>query len=378
VADDQDSLLRQKRWRLALGDVQLAESTAKLTQRELNQDSLLEKIYPSDREGGLSSQRNISARWMGDIRMMFPESVVKIIQKDAIDRFGIKKMLSDPSFMQDVIPDVKLVSAILSVKQVLPEKNLQLARQLSRRLAEQISERLRHQLIDRLSGKRDRAKRLRNPKAVDIDWHLTIRENLKHYQTSLKTIIPHILVGHPRKRRATRKIILLVDQSASMADSFVYAGILGSIMSMVKSVKTHFVAFDTEVADLTEFIHDPVDLLFRSNLGGGTNIQKALGYALQLVDHGPNTHIILISDLYEGAPEELLYQRILELQERSVPMITLLALDDSGLPAFDKSIAKRMATLGVPSFACTPNKFPDLISTVLNGESMERFQSNYI
>lgn len=375
MAGEQDSLMRQKRWRLALGDVQKDESSTRLTQRELKQDSLLEKVYPSDRDGGLVSQRSISAKWMGDIRTMFPDSVVKIIQKDAIDRFGIKRMLSEPSFMQDVVPDVKLVSAILSVKQVLPEKNLEVARQLSRRLAQQISERLRYQLIDRLSGKKDRAKRVRNPKAVDIDWHLTIRENLKHYQTSLKTIIPHTLIGHPRKRRATRKIILLVDQSASMADSFVYAGILGSIMSMVKSVKTHFVAFDTEVADLTEFIHDPVDLLFRSHLGGGTNIQKALGYALQLVDYGPDTHIVLISDLYEGAPEELLYQRVLELQERSVPMITLLALDDSGLPAFDKSIATKMATLGVPSFACTPNKFPDLISAVLNGESLDRFQS---
>ncbi|MDH3649514.1 MAG: VWA domain-containing protein [Saprospiraceae bacterium] len=372
--DAEDNQQRKKRWRLALGTMDSEEQTSLLSPRETEQDELLERVYPSERIGGLSAHRSLSAKWMGDVRSMFPDSVVKIIQKDALERFGIKKMLADPTFLEDVIPDVQLVGAILSVKQALPEKNLQFTKELVARLANKVSAKLQHHLLDRMHGRKDSSSRIKNPRSSDIDWHQTIKENLKYFQSSLQTIIPHTLVGHPRRRRSAKKIILLVDQSASMAESFVYAGILGSIMTLVPSIKTHFVAFDTEVVDLSQYLNDPVDLLFRAQLGGGTNIQKALGYALQLVERGADTTVILISDLYEGASEELLWKRIAALQRRAVPMINLLALDDAGVPAYDKDIARKMASLGVPSFACSPDQFPDLIATVLNNEGLDKFQ----
>ena len=159
-----------------------------------------------------------------------------------------------------------------------------------------------------------------------------------------------------------------------MAESFVYAAILGSIMSTISSLKTHLIIFDTDVVDLTEYLSDPVDLLFRGQLGGGTNIQKAVRYASDLIYSDPSEcYLILISDLFEGAPLDLLYDTIREVLNHQVQMFCVLALDDSGVPAFDKSVAKNLANLGVPSFGCTPELFPDVIGTALNNEDLQRF-----
>ena len=146
-------------------------------------------------------------------------------------------------------------------------------------------------------------------------------------------------------------------------------------MASLRSIKTHMVVFDTEVVDLTQELHDPVDLLFAAQLGGGTDINKALGYAKTLIRKPMDTILVLISDLYEGGSENDMLKKVAAIKASGVQFITLLALDDKGAPMFDKKMAQRMATLDIPSFACTPDQFPNLMATAIKKESVSQWMA---
>lgn len=371
--EDQNNTIRKIRWKLALGQVD-ESLDEQLSSKEKLIDQTLDKLYQSDRSGGLSKKRTISAKWMAEIKELFPNPIIRVMQRDALDKFGIKKLLSQPSFIDEIEPDAGMVATILSAKDSLNHTAKQAARKLITRLAKQVEQRLKFQLISRISGIRNHRINIKNPHHREIDWHLTIKANLKNYQSDLGTIIPEKIIGHPRNRNQSKRLILLVDQSASMAESFVYAGILASIMATIPSIKTHLVIFDTEVVDLSEYLDDPVDLLFRAQLGGGTNIQKALRYATEIIySDSVDTFLLLISDLFEGAPINLFYDLVKEIVNHEIPLISLLALDDQGVPAYDKEVANNIAEMGVVSFGCTPDLFPEVVAAALNHEDLQRF-----
>ena len=369
VADEHS--LRKKRWRLALGSLDEPEEDS-LTQQEVELDTLLEKIYPHRREGGLQQDRRFSAKWFKDIREHFPKPLVQVIQKDLIDRLGLRRMLKDPAVVEDIQPDINLVATILTLKDQLPPEALNSARRLVAKLADELTDKLRFNLINTVSGRRNYGQRTLNPRFKEIDWDKTIRENLKYYQPSLKTIIPVKLLGLPRSRRSAKTLIILVDQSASMIESYIFACVISSVLASIPSLKTHLIIFDTDVVDLTEDLDDPVALLFKAQLGGGTDIQRALAYAAKMDHHGNDTCLLLISDLFEGASPELLFGQVESLVARNIRMVNLLALDDSGVPAYDHEIAKHLSVLGVPSLACTPNQFPAMIAGFLNGDELNK------
>jgi hypothetical protein len=358
---------------LALGQVD-ESADDQLSQLEQRTDKALDRLYSSDREGGLATNRAISAKWMAEIKSLFPTPMVRVMQKDALEKFGIRKLLSQPDFLEEIEPDVGMIATILSAKESLSPAALLTARQLVARLARQVQQKLRFKLISRIHGVRDHRFKLRNPRAGEIDWHLTIKLNLKHFQPSLRTIVPETLIGRPHRKNQAKKLILLVDQSASMAESYVYAGILGSIMATIDSLQTHLIVFDTEVVDLTEYLSDPVEILFKGQLGGGTNIYKALRYALNLVfSENKETYVVLISDLFEGGPASFFLEAAGELISHDVRVFSLLALDDLGVPAYDKDMAKTLAEMGIPCFACTPDLFPEVMAAALNGDDLTRF-----
>jgi Mg-chelatase subunit ChlD len=215
-------------------------------------------------------------------------------------------------------------------------------------------------------GSLNRATRNRRPRHSEIDWHRTIRANLKHYQPEYRTIVPERRIGFGRKRSSLRDIILCVDQSGSMASSVVYAGVFGAVLASLPAVRTRMVVFDTAVVDLTEELHDPVDLLFGTQLGGGTDINRALGYCQGLVRRPHETILVLISDLYEGGSRDEMLKRAAALAGSGVQMIALLALNDDGAPSYDHGVAAALAAMGAPAFACTPDLFPELMAAAIN------------
>lgn len=353
------------KWRLILGQ-QADPSVSQPLEAEMkSMDAVLEALYDTDRTGGLGSSSPNMNRWLGDIRKYFPSSMVQVMQKDALERLNLNQMLLQPETLEAMQPDVNLVATLLSLNKIMPQKTRETARIVVRKVVDDLEKRLSQPLREAIRGALNRAVRNRRPKYNEIDWHQTIRANLKNYQADLKTVIPEHLIGRGRKGEALRKVILLVDQSGSMASSVVYASILGAVMASLPSIKTHFVVFDTEVVDLTPEMKDPIDLLFGTQLGGGTDINKALTFTEGLIQNPAETILILISDLFEGGNEGEMLKKSASIRQSGVNFIALLALSDEGRPSFDKGVASKLAAMDIPAFACTPDKFPELMAAAI-------------
>ena len=361
---------RIKKWRLILGSQSDPESELSLEGDQKGMDKVLEALYDSDRKAGLGKSSPNVNRWLGDIRKYFPTPVVQLMQKDALERLHLDQMLLEPELLESVQPDVHLVATLLSLNKVLPAKTRETAREVVRKVVKELEERLHNPLVAMIKGTLNRAIRNHRPKLKEINWHLTIRANLRHYQEELKTIIPEKLIGYGRKGQQLKHIILLVDQSASMATSVVYSGILGCILASMRSVKTHLIAFDTQVVDLTEELHDPIDLLFATQLGGGTDINKALAYIQPLITNPADTIVVLISDLYEGGNPREMIKRIDHIKNSDAQFIALLALNDEGVPSYDKDVAADLAGLDIPAFGCSPDQFAGMMATAIKKENL--------
>ncbi len=342
-----------------------------LSKSDLAIDDCLGALYDAQRKGGLGSSAPKVSRWLGDIRKYFPSSVVQVMQKDALERLNLKQMLLEPETLKAVQPDVHLVANLIALRGVIPAKTKETARQVIKQVVDELLKKLKDPMRQAIIGSLNRNVRNFRPRHNEIDWSRTIHANLKHYQPDYKTIIPERLIGFGRKRRTSmRDIILCIDQSGSMASSVVYASIFGAVLASIPAVSTRMVVFDTSIVDLTDDLHDPVDVLFGIQLGGGTDINQALTYCQGLVTRPKESILILISDLYEGGNEKQMLRRAAALVNSGVQVVTLLALSDDGAPSYSHNVAEVFAELGIAAFACTPNVFPDLMAAVMNHQDL--------
>jgi hypothetical protein len=357
-----------RRWQSILGGGEADGIGEEMgTEREQAIDRALQALYDADeRRGGLGSSAPTVARWLGDIRTYFPGSIVHVLQQDALERLNLRQLLLEPEMLEAVTPDVHLVADLLALKQSIPDNTKDTARQVVAGVVETLQHRLANPTRTAILGSLTRSSRHRRPRHADIDWHRTIRSNLKHYQPQYRTLIPEILVGNRRQRSSLRDIILCIDQSASMATSVVYASIFGSVLAQLNTVNTRLVAFDTSVVDLSDLLYNPVDLLFGTQLGGGTDINQALAYCQGLIHRPLDTILVLISDLYEGGNAQEMLKRMAKIVNLGVKVIVLLALNDEGAPSFDRHNADQFSQLGIPTLACTPDRFPDLMADLVN------------
>jgi Mg-chelatase subunit ChlD/uncharacterized protein YidB (DUF937 family) len=362
MSDDAETL---KRWRMILGGEGADGTGVSLGAAEAAMDRALQALYDSDRQGGLGSSAPSVARWLGEIREYFPSCVVQVMQHDAIERLDMKRLLLEPEVLESLQPDVHLVADLIAMSGAIPAKTRDTARQVVQKVVDALTERLANPMRQAVLGALNRSQRNRRPRHADIDWPRTIRANLKHYQAEYRTIVPETRIGYGRRRQSMRHVVLCIDQSGSMAASVVYSAIFGAVLASLPAVSTSLIVFDTAVVDLTDQLADPVDLLFSTQLGGGTDINRAVAYGQQLIRAPHDTIFVLISDLYEGGVEEEFLKRAASLVGSGVQFITLLALSDEGAPAFNAPLAAQLATLGVPAFACTPDQFPDLMAAAI-------------
>lgn len=367
-----------KRWRLILGGNEADGTGITLTPEEQRIDQSLEAVYDSDRRGGLGSSAPKVSRWLGDIREFFPQTVVQVIQRDAIKRLNITSLLTEKEMLETVVPDVHLVATLMSLSRVIPEKNKEMARQVVRKVVDELLRKLSAPTQQAVTGALNRSARRRNPRYNEIDWKTTITKNLKNYQPEYKTIIPEVRIGYGRKRKAMKDIILCLDQSGSMGTSVIYSGIFGSVLASIPAVNTRMVVFDTAVVDLTDDLQDPVDLLFGVQLGGGTDIARALTYCQGVITRPQDTVLVLVTDLYEGGDPKEMRKKFVSLVNSGVQLIVLPALNDDGAPSYDKNHAEFLANIGVPTFACTPDKFPDLMAAALSKQDIGMWVSQNV
>lgn len=372
---------RNRRWTLALG---VDEDEAGLSDRDQRLSSALTALYGEGEDakkgkGGLGGSAPRVAKWLGDIREFFPSPVVQVIQKDAFERKGLRQMLLQPEFLATVEADVNLVADLVSLRSVMPEKTKETARLVIGKVVAALMERLERKTADAIRGALDRSRRTNRPRFADIDWPRTIRANLQHYQAEHKTVVPERLIGFMRQQRRIvdlDEVVLCVDQSGSMASSVVYASIFAAVMASLPVVATKLVCFDTAIVDLTEELADPVEVLFGVQLGGGTDINAAVAYCEQRIERPSKAHLVLISDMYEGGNAEELVGRVQRLLLIGVNVIVLLALTDTGRPSYDPQLSARIAAMGVPVFACTPDQFPDLMATALRREDIHAWAAD--
>jgi Mg-chelatase subunit ChlD len=340
---------------------------------DAKRDATLEALYDrqEDRRGGLGGSSPRVARWLGDIRGYFPSSVVQVMQRDAMDRLGLRELLLEPELLESVQPDVHLVGTLLSLNRAIPERSRDTARAVVRRVVDDLEKRLAQPTRQAVSGALNRANRTHRPRQSDIDWNRTILKNLKHYQPEQRTVVPERLVGYGRRLpNVSKQIVLCLDQSGSMASSVVYASVFGAVLASIRSLRTQIIAFDTAVVDLTDQLSDPVELLFGVQLGGGTDINAALAFCQSRIEAPRDTVLVLISDLYEGGNEEEMLQRAQTLARDGVQVVCLLALSDDGAPSYDHDNAAALAALGIPAFACTPDRFPDLMAAAIQQQDI--------
>ena len=364
---------RLEKWRLILGKQADEKDQFQLEGEQQVMDAALEALYDSDRNGGLGSSHPNVNRWLGDIRKYFPSSVVQIIQKDAFERLGIERMLLEPELLESLEPNAELAALLLSFKELIPDKTRDTARLVIQKIAKKIEARLRQPLLQSIQGALNRGSRNLNPSFKEINWPQTIRRNLKHYLPEHKTIIPEHLIGFGRKRRSLKHIVLLVDQSASMASSIVYAGIIGATMASLSALKTSFIFFDTKVVDFSDQLNDPVNLLFGAQLGGGTDIGKAISYGQTLIERPQDATMLLITDLFEGGNKTQMLRKAQHIKESGINLICLLALNDQGAPTFNHDMARQFSQLDIPAFACTPDLFPDLIAAAIQKQDIRQW-----
>jgi hypothetical protein len=384
---------RMKRWRLVLGrDAQdglarAAGGALALSRDEQLMDEALAAIYDNtegfvaggaSRKGGHEASSPVVSRWLGDIRTFFREDVVAVLQRDAIERKGLKRLLFEPEVLKSVQPDLNLAVTILSLRGQIPERTRETARQLVRAVVGDIDRRLGEGLRRAVAGALNRRSHSPMPDAAAVDWKLTIRRNLKHFNPELGSVVPEKFWFFDRaRRRHDRTVIVDIDQSGSMGESIIYSSVMGCILSGISALSTRVVSFDTSVVDLTEqYGGDPVDMLFGIQLGGGTDINKSVAYCREFMPEPRKTLFMLVSDLFEGGNEAALVRQMAEMKESGVAIACLLALSDAGAPAYNEALAQKLSKLGIPCFACTPGLLPGLLEAALKGRDLKEFIQN--
>lgn len=384
-----------KRWRLILGAAAEAQLSAMssdkgaslLTEEESVMDNALAAIYDDTHHGGIDSGQGAGggrgaglgksspriAKWLGDIRSLFPSDIVSVIQSDAIERKGLKQLLFEPELLSQVKPDIHMVATLMSLRGQIPERSKDTARQLVRAVTDEIMKRMESDLRRAVTGALNRRQHSPLPSATALDWKTTINRNLRNYDRERGLLLPEKVYFFDRARKSKEwTVILDIDQSGSMATSVIYASIVGSIFASMPALDTKVVAFDTEVVDLSEACaNDPVDLLFGIQLGGGTDINKSISYCEQFIAEPNKTLFILVSDLYEGGNQAEMIRRLGEMKQAGVKALCLLALSDDGAPAYDDNVAKKLSKLGIPCFGCSPNKLPELVEGALKGFDLQ-------
>ncbi|MFC8718247.1 DUF5682 family protein [Kitasatospora sp. NPDC057198] len=371
-----------ERWRLILGAA-AERCTGGLGQLAAEQDAALEWLYGRDpeanrrgvrrtggggsrdgsRSGGSEASRVTPVDWLEDVHRLFPKETVERLERDAVERYGIDEIVTDPEVLSRVEPSPALLRAVLRTKHLMNPELLSLARRLVEAVVRDLLARLRPELRRAFTGARAPGRSL-VPLARNFDFRSTVRANLAHYQPERRRLLIERPYFHSRTRRTLERwqLVLLVDQSGSMAGSVIHSAVTAACLWNLPGLRTHLVAFDTSVVDLTEDVTDPVELLMRVQLGGGTDIAQAVDYGAGLLDNPRRSIVVLVSDFYEGGDAGRLLHGVRKLVEQGSTVLGLAALDEEADPVYDRELAARLAGLGAHVGAMTPGELAAFVA----------------
>lgn len=354
-----------QRWRLILGEA-AENSLGGLDERARQMDHALEWLYGRDperlqrgeRQGGLENSCLTTPEWINAIHTLFPQQVIERLESDAVLRYGIEEVVTNLDVLERIKPSESLLRAVLHTKHLMNPDVLNAARKLVHQVVEQIMARLAKEVRQSFSGIRDRQRPSRIPLARNFDFKNTLRANLKHWHPQGRKLYIESPKFISRVKRHTEKwqLILLVDQSGSMVDSVIHSAVMAACLWQLPGIRTHLVAFDTSVVDLTADVADPVELLMKVQLGGGTNIAQAVEYARQLIEQPQKSAIVLVSDFFEGGSSSFLIHQVKLSVQSGVKLLGLAALDSTATPCYDHEMAQALVNAGAQIAAMTPGE----------------------
>ncbi len=364
-----------ERWRLVLGAAAQG-CLGPLSAEGARQDAALDWLYGRDEEqarrgerrGGQGDSQLNPVDWLDEIHTLFPRSVVERLERDAVERYDITEIVTDPAVLQRIEPNPALLRAVLRTKHLMNPEVLGLARRLVAEVVRRMQEALATEVRQAFSGTRSRRRSMLRHAAA-FDARRTVVANLRHYSPELQRVLVQTPYFVSRQRREIDRwqVILVVDQSGSMVGSVIHSAVTASVLWGLPGVKSHLVVFDTEVVDLTSNVDDPVELLMRTQLGGGTDIAKAVAYAADLVETPRRTIFAFVTDFFEGGDPAWLLRTLGGLVEQGTTVLGLAALDEEAAPAYDRELAQRCAGLGVHVGAMTPSELVDFVASTVGG-----------
>ena len=321
-----------------------------------------------ERTAGLGGSHLTAATWITRIRKLFPKETVEILERHALETYGMTELLTDKEVLEKLEPNQELLKTILQLKHLMKGDVLDTARQIVKKVAEDIMRRLEQELKRSLLGRLDRNSSSPIPSARNLDIRKTIRKNLKNYDTEQKTLILEQVFFNQRTRKYnTWRVIIAVDESGSMMDSVIHSAIMAGIFVRMPMLDTRLVIFDTQVVDLSAHLDDPVATLMSIQLGGGTYIAGALKYCESLMENPHRTMVVLVSDLCEGGSIQELLGVSRGIIESGAKLICLTALDMDANPAYDRNTAQKLADMGAHVGAMTPEALGDFMGRIMNG-----------
>lgn len=358
------------RWRLVLGKFaqnglhggaqgsRLGGTPARLDQaleflygREYRGRGVREPAQP----GSLDASQLTLVTWLGEVRELFPNDTVQVIEKHALDRYGLTELVTDPQTLERLEPNQQLLRTLLTLRHHLKGEVLHIARRIVRQVVDEIRRQLEPKVRQTLSGRLNRQRHSPMAVARNFDALDTLRRNLKHFDRERgQLVIEQLRFFERNTRRLPWDVILCVDQSGSMVDSVIHSAVMAGILAALPAFRVKLVVFDTNVVDLSDHVDDPVEALMRVQLGGGTHIARALRYCGQLVETPQRTVLVLVSDFCEGAPPGELLGAVKKLAEARVKLLGLAALDGQAHPVYDEAMAQQLAACGMEIAALTP------------------------
>lgn len=317
--------------------------------------------------GSLDDSQLTLVTWLGEVRELFPARTAEVVEKHALERFGLTELVTDPTTLERLEPSQDLLRTLLALRGSMTGDVLHLARRIIREVVEDIRRRLEQEVRQALSGRLNRLRHSPMPSLPNFDAAGTVRANLEHWDAERKRlVVERVLFFERNTRRLPWDVILCVDQSGSMADSVIHSAVMAGILSGLPSLRVKVVVFDTNVVDLSDHADDPVEILMSVQLGGGTDIGRALRYCAGLVEVPHRTVLVLVSDFCEGGSERALLDVVGGLAQARVTLLGLAALDGQAHPSYDRVMAERLAERGMEIAALTPKELAQWLAKVIS------------
>src|SRR5262249_11352209 len=369
------------RWRLVLGKYARDQLPVGMSAEQQRVENALDFLYSREYRGrgvrdadrndprgaSLDPSQLTIPHWLSEVRELFPKETVAVIEKHALDRYGLTELVTDAEILRRLEPSFDLLKILLTFRGHLQGEVLNEARRVIRAVVEEIKQRLVTEVRRAFSGRRNRFQHSNLKMAQNLDWRGTIRKNLKNFDTRRQQVaVEQVLFFSRIQRRLPWRIILCVDQSGSMASSVIYSAVMAGILNGLPLIDVKLVVFDTSVVDLSQHVDDPVELLMSVQLGGGTNIGQAMQFCEQLVEDPHRTIVVLISDFCEGATPRTLISSCQRLREGGVRLLGLAALDENANAGYDAEMADMLAAVGMDIAALTPKHFAEWLAKTIS------------